>query len=315
MRLYEFGTGKIVPGVNTTADVGVDEIKKQAKKFGNNVDRDGNPPVNPGGKIKISEAVDYKWDYENAASFKVNNMNYLINFIPTRGKDRQYEVEFSAGGFGPRFSNNNAMGSSSIQVFSTVINAIREFINRENPELLHFSGEKADNRVDLYNKLVNRFAQQIKDAGYSVKILDSNTKTDFIIQKNEIKETVIKLGKTKPDDDSPAQLMINEFKSITDQHPFSLMLRSHDNAMANLYGLSNTTVRLGDIQGSGQGSGSKMLKLITDLADKYQVTIKLDAYGYEDKIPTDELVKWYQRNGFDIVNVDEDVVAMIRHPH
>jgi len=37
------GVGKIVPGINTTVDVGPDEIKKQAKKFGNDVDKNGVP--------------------------------------------------------------------------------------------------------------------------------------------------------------------------------------------------------------------------------------------------------------------------------
>ena len=37
------GVGKIVPGINTTVDVGPDEIKKQAAKFGNAVDKDGVP--------------------------------------------------------------------------------------------------------------------------------------------------------------------------------------------------------------------------------------------------------------------------------
>src|SRR6056300_1860787 len=37
--------GRIVKGVNTTADVGPDEIKKQAAKFGNKVDKDGRPPT------------------------------------------------------------------------------------------------------------------------------------------------------------------------------------------------------------------------------------------------------------------------------
>ena len=37
--------GRIVKGVNTTADVGTDEIKKQAAKFGNSVDKDGRPPT------------------------------------------------------------------------------------------------------------------------------------------------------------------------------------------------------------------------------------------------------------------------------
>lgn len=38
------GTGRIVPGVNTTPDVGPNELVKQAKKFGFKVTRDGVPP-------------------------------------------------------------------------------------------------------------------------------------------------------------------------------------------------------------------------------------------------------------------------------
>jgi len=37
------GVGKVVPGVNTTIDVGPNEITKQAAKFGNKVDKDGKP--------------------------------------------------------------------------------------------------------------------------------------------------------------------------------------------------------------------------------------------------------------------------------
>jgi hypothetical protein len=46
MRLRElFEDGRIVKGVNTTVDVGPDEIKIQAAKFGNTVDKDGRPPT------------------------------------------------------------------------------------------------------------------------------------------------------------------------------------------------------------------------------------------------------------------------------
>ncbi len=46
MRLLEiFEDGRIVKGVNTTVDVGTDEIKKQAAKFGNTVTKDGVPPT------------------------------------------------------------------------------------------------------------------------------------------------------------------------------------------------------------------------------------------------------------------------------
>ena len=37
--------GRIVKGVNTTPDVGTDEIKKQTAKFGNSVTKDGVPPT------------------------------------------------------------------------------------------------------------------------------------------------------------------------------------------------------------------------------------------------------------------------------
>ena len=47
MRFREFikEDGRIVKGVNTTVDVGTDEIKTQAAKFGNTVDKDGRPPT------------------------------------------------------------------------------------------------------------------------------------------------------------------------------------------------------------------------------------------------------------------------------
>jgi len=39
------GVGRIVKGVNTTPDVGPNEIQKKAAKFGNKVDKDGRPPT------------------------------------------------------------------------------------------------------------------------------------------------------------------------------------------------------------------------------------------------------------------------------
>jgi hypothetical protein len=48
MRLRELteNGGRIVKGVNTTVDVGPNEITKQAKKFGFSVDKDGKPKYN-----------------------------------------------------------------------------------------------------------------------------------------------------------------------------------------------------------------------------------------------------------------------------
>ena len=37
--------GRIVKGVNTTVDVGVNQVPIEAKKLGNTVDKDGRPPT------------------------------------------------------------------------------------------------------------------------------------------------------------------------------------------------------------------------------------------------------------------------------
>lgn len=45
------GVGRVMPGVNTTPDVGPNEIVRQAKKFGFKVTKDGVPPtLNTNGK-------------------------------------------------------------------------------------------------------------------------------------------------------------------------------------------------------------------------------------------------------------------------
>ena len=54
--------GRIVKGVNTTVDVGPDEIKRQAAKFGNTVDKDGLPPfLRTDGKLKEERYTASEW--------------------------------------------------------------------------------------------------------------------------------------------------------------------------------------------------------------------------------------------------------------
>ena len=54
--LLEFG--KIVKNVNTTIDVQPGEIQRQAAKFGNNLDANGNPPTFKGGRGQSTNAAD-----------------------------------------------------------------------------------------------------------------------------------------------------------------------------------------------------------------------------------------------------------------
>lgn len=68
MRISEIvketaGVGRIVKGVNTTKDVGTNEVATQAAKFGNKVSRGGRPPIaSTSGKDAINEEV---WDTPN----------------------------------------------------------------------------------------------------------------------------------------------------------------------------------------------------------------------------------------------------------
>jgi len=81
MRITDLdeAVGRIVKGVNTTKDVGVDEIKKQAAKFGNKVDRDGRPPT-------LSKKI------------RGSSTNVLYNLGLSERKFTEYELAIMEGG-------------------------------------------------------------------------------------------------------------------------------------------------------------------------------------------------------------------------
>jgi hypothetical protein len=90
MKVYEILNewGRIVKGVNTTPDVDTSEIKTQAAKFGNTVDKDGKPPT-LSKKVKgsktnvlfnlgmtensIFEALEEAWSEKYKRSINCNN--------------------------------------------------------------------------------------------------------------------------------------------------------------------------------------------------------------------------------------------------
>lgn len=136
----------------------------------------------------------------------------------------------------------------------------------------------------------------------------------YIMRWHEItNEITIKLGGMTPSADSPAQKFLDELDSITQESPFNHRQRILGSAKVEVRGLGNTTVRLSDIQGSGSGSGTQALRVLCDLADKYDVTIKLTADGYADT-STDVLVAWYKKHGFHEMDEVDGAVDMMRDP-
>src|SRR6056300_945953 len=78
--------GRVVKGVNTTPDVGVDAIKKQAAKFGNTVDKDGRPPT-LSKKVKGSSTnVLYNLGLSESVDKSTENSVYYVNMQEALGE-------------------------------------------------------------------------------------------------------------------------------------------------------------------------------------------------------------------------------------
>lgn len=108
-------------------------------------------------------------DYEAYA--KLNDSSNLVIFFNKKiYPDNAYNIEFS---------RNDSLGVTSEgdahRIFATVLNAIRTFIKKHNPEYLEFTtegklGDKdeiiPDSRIKLYDKLIKNYAESL---GYNVK--------------------------------------------------------------------------------------------------------------------------------------------------
>jgi hypothetical protein len=93
-----------------------------------------------------------------------------------------WEIAFTESRPGNKSVGKTGSGSE-LQVFSFVIESIKEFIARYKPDLIEFSSHKADgNRTSLYTKILNR----IKVPGYHLQDVEPGTYDDrFIIVRDD----------------------------------------------------------------------------------------------------------------------------------
>ena len=101
------GVGRIVKGVNTTPDVDVDQVSKEASKFGFKVDKDGRPPVmskkaknNPNTLFNLGltensifEALEEAWSAKYKRSINCNNPKGFSQKAHCAGRKKNEEVE------------------------------------------------------------------------------------------------------------------------------------------------------------------------------------------------------------------------------
>jgi hypothetical protein len=86
------------------------------------------------------------------------------------------------------YKATGAAGSSSIKVFSTFIQALRDLVGEHAPDVIYFTGQKSGvddgtGKAGLYSRLLQRFASQIHQFGYEAHIEDSGPYLTFTIEK------------------------------------------------------------------------------------------------------------------------------------
>jgi len=116
----------------------------------------------------------------------IGNRTIVFNaaaYIPDEARTGgEWEIEFTEKTPGNATYGKSGSGSE-MQVFSFVIDSIRELVSRYSPDEIIFGSHKADNnRSSLYK----RMAKKIKLPGYHLADIASDSYTDkFIIVKDD----------------------------------------------------------------------------------------------------------------------------------
>jgi hypothetical protein len=119
-------------------------------------------------------------------------------------------------------------------------------------------------------------------------------------------DEVVRLGKPN---EGPADAFIQDFLDMSDEHPFNPRVGIIGGAAIELSKFHGN-IHLSDITSldPGKGHSSTAMRLLTKLADKHNVVIELIAKAYrDDRMSTEELVQWYQRLGFKLMQDPDDL--------
>lgn len=129
--------------------------------------------------------------------------------------------------------------------------------------------------------------------------------------------TTIKLGQ-KPNSDK-AKAFMRDFVEQSQEHPFNHRARIFHGTMIEL-SVDGAEIHLSDIQSMKpkSGAGTKAMKALLELADNHGVRINAFAKAYANDeqfvTDTDELVKWYERLGFTVVDEQDDGYEIKYYP-
>jgi len=145
-----------------------------------------------------------------------------------------------------------------------------------------------------------------------------------------LSEEAIRIGSSEPKSDSGnLKGFMNDYESQTKRNPIGMpgerywYMGEIDGkyclVITNLYiDKHRNNIKWSSIQlvppgaCEGQGFASKVMDTITSLADKHNVSIHLDVSPFgQASLGEDELISWYERNGFEKVEDYYDVMERI----
>ena len=129
-----------------------------------------------------------EWEWKNvqstsaSAEFVVNENTYVVSFVKYQTSDTSkmlslnmldilpptmWSIQFAAGaGFGVKHVTGTG---GEMQVFATVMEITKQFIEKLNPEAVQFSSDaKEPSREPLYRRLLKMFGQQ----GWKTTVVD-----------------------------------------------------------------------------------------------------------------------------------------------
>jgi len=233
--------GKIVKGVNTTVDVKTGETKRQAAKFGNKVNSKNEPPLlhskakkntNPhvlsnlglAESTMITELFNEKYDW----TWKLNQGSDRTavfdtedgDFVNADFREHRHAVNFD---FGRNGSANVTGDGDAYRIFATIFDIIANYLAEEKPDRLTFGAEKNPqagakqmSRINLYKRMVNKFAASV---GYNAKFDDHGIQTRFtltrdgLVESKKSGETAYKLQLVRDGDEDVLRVLSNKSPS------------------------------------------------------------------------------------------------------
>jgi hypothetical protein len=123
----------------------------------------------------ITEAYELQWDDQfgpkeiHARAYDPQGQYIDIKFVPVR--DNVTDIEFSK----MDDFEQTGQGYGQHEIFATVINAIKKYLQGYQPKIIVFSG-KGEKRGALYQRLINRLAAQFGYRQFDLNKLNPETR-------------------------------------------------------------------------------------------------------------------------------------------